>query len=132
MYRTGRGRRYGEALLRLYREHRKFAVGLAAIVGCIAVPTFTGDHIISIAEWGNVVYAGLGAIAIWGMRNDSHGVWAYAKTIIEGMTAIAVLTLSIVTQGQLFPGEWWQFVVLSIATVGVGRVPNQASRESDT
>lgn len=117
--------------MRWIDPYRKFVAALLTVPGSIVASLLAGDHIISSYEWGNVVYATLGAGAVFMVTDQKIGVWRHTKTIIEGMTSIAVLTLSIVTAYQLLPGEWWQFVVLVAGTVGVANVENKTATEDE-
>lgn len=128
--RSSSGRSTG--VLDLARRYRKFLAAAAGAIGTVIAPQVTGDYVASAYEWGNVVYSCLGAIAVLGVSNYVRGPWQYTKAIIMGMTAFAVLTLGSVTGAGLIPGEWWQFVVLVVATVAVGRVPNAPRRETST
>lgn len=132
MYPTRPSNGRSTRVIDLARRYRKFLAAAGGVVGTVIAPQVTGDYAASAYEWGNVVYSCLGAVAVLGVSNYARGPWRYTKAIIMGMTAVAVLTLSSVTGNGLIPGEWWQFVVLVVATVAVGRVPNAPRREMNT
>lgn len=89
---------------------------LAAVIPALAVERLDA------AAWVNVVILGAGAVAVANAANVPG--WAWAKLIASGVSAVAVIVASAITDGGVSAAELVQMVVAFGAAVGVGAVPN--------
>lgn len=106
-----------------WKQYLKFIVqvffaGVSALVAALV------DDTVDAAEWINVLIVVLGAISVLGAGNLPAGVWAYAKTIVAGAAAGAVLLVSfIIDGGMITTSEWLQVALAAVGAAGVLAAP---------
>jgi hypothetical protein len=104
------------------KRYGKFIAQVVATVLTAVVAATAGDGQIDASEAGNVIIAGLGAIAVLGAGNLPSGIWAYTKTIVAGATAGAMAWQSALGDG-ITTAEWWQIAVTVLGALGVLAAP---------
>lgn len=99
----------------------KALVQLVMTVLAGVVPALTAGPLTP-AAWVNIVALGAGVVMVYNTANIPG--WSWAKMIASGVSAVAVVLLSAITDGALSPAEIIQMILAFAAAVGVGAVPN--------
>ena len=99
-------------------RYAKFIAQVVATALAVVAAATAGDGLIDASEWGNVLLAGFGAVAVLGAGNLPAGVWAYSKTIVSAATAAVMAWQSALGDG-ITTAEWWQIAVAVLGAVGV-------------
>ena len=101
-----------------------YAKALAALVAAVlsgVAAALTGDSVIDITEWLNVIILGVGVLTTFVGPNVPGAV--YTKSILAGLSAVLVLAVNLVGEG-IDMAEWIQLGIAFVGALGVLAVPN--------
>lgn len=99
----------------------KAVVQLIMTVLAALVPALTNGPMTA-SSWVNIVVLSAGVIMVYNTANIPG--WSWAKMIASGVSALAVVLLSALTDGGISAAEMIQMALAFAAAVGVGAVPN--------
>lgn len=109
----------------------KFFAQVIATVAAGMIAALTGDEVIDLSEWINVIIMTLGCIAVVGAGNLPLGVWKYAKLIVSAATAGFVYLASVLSDG-VTTTELIQFILAAVGALGVVAAPGPYVRVEST
>jgi hypothetical protein len=112
------------------------AIRMKAVIALLAavftaVTPFTHRGQITSYELSNILFAVIGAVGVYHFANSKVGfiVDRYAKAITHGSTTIAALITTaapmLIHDVHNALAAWWQFLILTVGTIGVIVVRNR-------